>query len=141
MLIAIYILTFFLVLDCLFLGLLVLMQLPKKEAGLGGAAFGGGAVDALIGAGAGNVLTKATKYSAIVFFVLVVSLSLLHSNYSRRNVTAVSAAIAAQTPATQATQPPSMTLPEIKSSTNPATTNSQAAPSSTTPATPSVPQP
>jgi preprotein translocase subunit SecG len=141
MLIAIYILTFFLVLDCLFLGLLVLMQLPKKEAGLGGAAFGGGAVDALIGAGAGNVLTKATKYSAIVFFVLIVSLSLLHSNYSRRNVTAVSAAIAAQTPAAnQATQPPAIALPDMKSSTNPATTNSQAVPATTTPATPASPQ-
>ena len=43
--IVIYILTFFLVVDCLFLGLLIPMQLPKKEAGLGGTAFGGGAVD------------------------------------------------------------------------------------------------
>lgn len=122
MLIAIYILTFFLVLDCLFLGLLVLMQLPKKEAGLGGAAFGGGAVDALIGAGAGNVLTKATKYSAIVFFVLIVSLSLLHSNHARRDVDSVSAAIAAQKAAAPQTTPQTpVALPDMTSAT--ATTN------------------
>jgi preprotein translocase subunit SecG len=83
--ILIYILTFFLVLDCLFLGLLILMQLPKKEAGLGGAAFGGGAVDALVGAGAGNVLTKATKWAAITFFVLVIVLSQLYMRSANRN--------------------------------------------------------
>jgi preprotein translocase subunit SecG len=81
----IYILTFFLVLDCLFLGLLILMQLPKKEAGLGGAAFGGGAVDALVGAGAGNVLTKATKWAAITFFGLVIALSLLYTKSANRD--------------------------------------------------------
>lgn len=62
--------TFVLVLDCLFLILVILIQLPKKEAGLGGAAFGSGATDALFGAGTGNVLTKATKYAATIFLVL-----------------------------------------------------------------------
>ena len=52
-------LTFILVLDCLLLTLLVLMQLPKKEAGAG-LAFGGSATDALFGSGTGNVLTKIT---------------------------------------------------------------------------------
>ncbi len=118
MLIAIYILSFFLLLDCLFLGLLILMQLPKKEAGLGGAAFGGGAVDALIGAGAGNVLTKATKYSAIAFFVLIVSLSLLHSRNARRNVTDVSNQIEAQQAAAPATATaPNIQLPPLQVST------------------------
>jgi len=83
--ISIYILTFFLVIDCLFLALLILMQLPKKEAGLGGAAFGGGAVDALVGAGAGNVLTKATKWAAIMFFGLVIVLSLLYTKSANRD--------------------------------------------------------
>ena len=52
-------LTVILVLDCLFLVLLILIQLPKKEAGAG-IAFGGGATDALFGAGSGNALTKIT---------------------------------------------------------------------------------
>ena len=38
----IYLFSVFLILDCLFLGLLILIQLPKKEAGVG-VAFGGGA--------------------------------------------------------------------------------------------------
>ena len=66
---AIGILTIFLVLDALFLVLLILLQLPKKEAGLG-TAFGGGATDALFGAGAGNVLTKLTTWGAVIFLVL-----------------------------------------------------------------------
>ena len=68
-------LTVILFLNCLFMILLVLVQLPKKEAGLG-TAFGGGATDALFGAGAGNVLTKLTKWCAVLFLVLCLLLSL-----------------------------------------------------------------
>lgn len=70
------ILTVVLILDCLVLGLLVLIQLPKKEAGAG-VAFGGGATDALFGAGSGNALTKLTKYTATAFFVLVIVLAFM----------------------------------------------------------------
>jgi preprotein translocase subunit SecG len=77
-------LTFVMVLDSLALILLVLIQLPKKEAGAG-LAFGGAATDALFGAGSGNVLTKITKYSAGAFFVLAVVLSLLQSKYHQRS--------------------------------------------------------
>ena len=76
-------LTVVMVLDCLVLILLVLIQLPKKDAGAG-LAFGGGATDALFGAGSGNVLTKITKYAATTFFVLAVVLSLMQSYYHRR---------------------------------------------------------
>jgi preprotein translocase subunit SecG len=72
-------LTVILVLNCLLLILLVLIQLPKKEAGAG-LAFGGAATDALFGAGSGNVLTKVTKYATGVFFVLAVSLALMQSH-------------------------------------------------------------
>ena len=72
----IYFLTAVLVLDCLFLILLVLVQLPKKEAGMG-QAFGGAATDALFGAGSGNVLTKATKWAAGIFFGLAITLTLM----------------------------------------------------------------
>src|SRR5208283_3930487 len=77
------ILTVFLVINCLLLILLVLIQLPKKDAGAG-LAFGGAATDALFGAGSGNVLTKITKYAATTFFVLSVVLSLMQSVYHRR---------------------------------------------------------
>jgi preprotein translocase subunit SecG len=72
------ILTVLLVLNCLLLILLVLIQLPKKDAGVG-MAFGGGAADALFGAGSGNALTKITKYATVVFFALALFLSHLES--------------------------------------------------------------
>jgi preprotein translocase subunit SecG len=78
----IWIFTFLLVLNCLFLILLVLIQLPKKEAGMG-QAFGGGATDALFGAGSGNALTKLTKYTAGAFFVLTLLISVLHAHQAR----------------------------------------------------------
>ncbi|PYK61999.1 MAG: preprotein translocase subunit SecG [Verrucomicrobia bacterium] len=72
-------LTVILVLDCLLLLLLILIQLPKKEAGAG-VAFGGGATDALFGAGSGTALTKITKYSAGVFLGLSLLLSVMRAN-------------------------------------------------------------
>src|SRR3954469_3469538 len=78
-------LTVGMVLDCVILILLVLIQLPKKEAGAG-LAFGGGATDALFGAGSGTVLTKITKYAAAIFFALAILLSLLRNSYYNRNV-------------------------------------------------------
>src|SRR5437660_3706580 len=76
-------LTFFMVLDCIVLVMLVLIQLPKKEAGAG-LAFGGAASDALFGAGSGNVLTKITKYAATIFFVMAVLLSILQTRHYGR---------------------------------------------------------
>jgi len=70
--IILYTLTVLMFLDCVLLIFLVLLQLPKKEAGMGGMAFGGAATDALFGAGSGNVLTKITKYVAGIFFVLAI---------------------------------------------------------------------
>ena len=77
-------LTFLLVVNCLILMLLVLIQLPKKEAGAG-IAFGGGATDALFGSGSGNALTKMTKYFAAVFVGMALLLSLLNANRARDN--------------------------------------------------------
>src|SRR5881628_697705 len=74
-------LTVVLVLDCVFLILLVLIQLPKKETGAG-LAFGGGATDALFGSGSGNVVTKVTKYCAGIFLGLAMLLSVLNINHS-----------------------------------------------------------
>lgn len=80
------VLTFLLVLDCVALILLVLVQLPKKEAGAG-LAFGAGASDALFGAGSGTVLTKVTKYAAVIFFVLAFGLAVLQRHRSQSSIT------------------------------------------------------
>ena len=76
MIFVIGLLTVALVLDCVLLILLVLIQLPKKEAGAA-LAFGGAATDALFGAGSGNVLTKTTKYATIAFFVLLLAIGMV----------------------------------------------------------------
>lgn len=103
-------LTVVLVLNCLLLVLLVLIQLPKKDAGAG-IAFGGGATDALFGAGSGNALTKITKYSAGVFIGLSLVLAVLNSSRSTRSGRTIEEqlqkrqAAAAARPATNATAP------------------------------------
>ena len=73
--------TLFLILNCLLLILLVLVQLPKKDAGAG-LAFGSGAADALFGAGSGNALTKITKYATISFLVMALVLGYLEDSVS-----------------------------------------------------------
>ena len=70
-------LTFVLVVNCLMLILLILVQLPKKDAGAG-LAFGGGTADCpLFGAGSGNAPTKITKWATVVFLVLALFLGYL----------------------------------------------------------------
>jgi preprotein translocase subunit SecG len=128
-------LTVVLMLDCLFLILLILIQLPKKEAGAG-VAFGGAATDALFGAGSGTALTKITKYCSGLFLGLALFLSILNAHrggsnsvadrlrqkasvatpvvpiLTSTNMTATNAAAPAQTPllsttnSTAATNPP-----------------------------------
>lgn len=126
------VLTFILFVDCLLLGLLILIQLPKKEAGIG-TAFGGAATDALFGAGSGNALTKMTRYAATVFLALAFGLSILYTHQARASGRALSpeeiakrakAAAAAATPGGLATstnllQP--LTLPTIPETVAPAT--------------------
>ena len=104
-------LTVVLVLDCAALIFLVLIQLPKKEAGAG-LAFGGAATDALFGAGSGNVLTKITKYAATTFFALAVVLSLMQSYYHRRTTTVFQQKLQQpSTPAGMPAVPPQATTP------------------------------
>ncbi|MGN0855362.1 MAG: preprotein translocase subunit SecG [Kiritimatiellia bacterium] len=60
---------------CLMLGLVVMLQKPK-EGGLGGA-FGGGALEASLGADAGNVLIKATATLGAIFLLNTLALARL----------------------------------------------------------------
>jgi preprotein translocase subunit SecG len=78
-------LTVVMFLNCVLLVFLVLLQLPKKEAGAG-MAFGGAATDALFGAGSGNVLTKITKYAAGIFFGLAIILAIMASHKPQSGV-------------------------------------------------------
>lgn len=71
--------TFFLVINCLVLILLVLVQLPKKDAGAG-LAFGSGTADALFGAGSGNTLTWITKWATVGFLLLALMLGYMQNS-------------------------------------------------------------
>ena len=117
-------LTVVMVLDCAILIFLVLIQLPKKEAGAG-LAFGGAATDALFGAGSGNVLTKITKYAATIFFVLAVVLSLMQSSYHSRTTSAFQQKLQQSGPgptlpgpASSAEPAPSAPKPAVATTTN-----------------------
>ena len=73
------ILTLVLIANCVVLIFLVLIQLPKKDAGAG-LAFGSGAADALFGAGSGNVLTKVTKWATVLFLLVCLVLAAIQDS-------------------------------------------------------------
>jgi preprotein translocase subunit SecG len=106
----IVLLTLAMVLDSAILVLLVLIQLPKKEAG-GVLAFGASGADALFGAGSGTMLTKITKYAASAFFVLAIILSLLQSAYHNRHVSAFTGNLGKTSQQPSAAVPPAATTP------------------------------
>ncbi len=85
-------------LDCVVLIFLILLQLPKKEAGAG-TAFGGAATDALFGAGSGNALTTITKYSASIFFSVALIMALITTHHRPTGGGAFEDAITESSPA------------------------------------------
>lgn len=78
-------LTFILVFICAILMVLILAQLPKKDAGAG-LAFGAGTAEAIFGAGAGTPLAQITKYCAGLFLGLALTLSALNAYRSNQNI-------------------------------------------------------
>ncbi len=131
-------LTVIMVLDCVALVLLVLIQLPKKEAGAG-LAFGGGATDALFGAGSGNVLTKVTKYVATVFFALALVLAFMQTRYHSRNQTEFQRRLEQPAAQQQGGLLPAAPAPATPAPTAPATPAQSNPPAAPAPA--STPQP
>ena len=60
---------------CAWLVLLILMQKPSANAGMG-AALGGGAAESAFGGEASNVLTRWTVYGIVAFFIITLFLTL-----------------------------------------------------------------
>ena len=114
------VLTFFLVVNCLVLILLVLVQLPKKDAGAG-LAFGGGAADALFGAGSGNALTKITKYATVVFFALALIIGVLQDRSHLANPVAFEKQVQQMQQAAPVAAPPPAAVPNNNLLTMPLT--------------------
>jgi len=67
--------SFVLILLCLFTLLVVMVQKPKGDGGMG-AALGGGSMEAALGAETSSLLTKITIYAVIGFFILTFALYL-----------------------------------------------------------------
>jgi len=115
------ILTFILILVSVFLVLIVLMQ-KSKDGGIG-SALGGGAAEAAFGADTNNVLVQATKYSAILFFVLAFLLYLgrIYERKSEKGAAGGAlptiAAPAAPTAPAAAAPAPAVTVPATPTAT------------------------
>ena len=110
-----------LVLNYLVLILLVLIQLPKKDAGAG-MAFGGGAADALFGAGSGNALTKITKWATVIFFLLALGLGYLEDQlHNKGSASEFEKQVQQKQMETPVTPPPS--LPAASQPAGPVTSN------------------
>ena len=124
-------LTAVLVVDCLLLILLVLVQLPKKEAGAG-LAFGAGAADAMFGAGAGNPLTKITKFAAIAFFALLIIIALLQKSVHGGKLDKFKSGVEMENKQAVSTQPaagaPPAAMLNASTNTAPAAVSTNAAP-------------
>ncbi len=103
--------TFVLILVSVFLVLLVLAQKAKTDGGMG-ATLGGGATEAAFGADTGNVLTKATQYAAVVFFVLTFGLYLAHIYVSKHTTATEGQLPVIEAPATPATAVETSPVPE-----------------------------
>jgi preprotein translocase subunit SecG len=58
-----------LILLSLFIGLVILLQRPRADSGLGAAIGGGGVIDSAFGGDSANVLSKTTVWSLVIFFV------------------------------------------------------------------------
>lgn len=133
-------LTFILVLIAAFLILLVLVQLPKKEAGVG-MAFGAGMSEMLLGAGSGNVLTRITKYTVGAFLGLSLILSVMVSSNARKTGAGVTQAI--EEKARTAARPPASApaTPGLQSltSSNPAPLTTSPLVTTTSVVTPTAP--
>jgi protein translocase SecG subunit len=130
------ILTFLLIVNSGILCLLILVQLPKKDAGAG-LAFGGGTADALFGAGSGNALTKITKWATAAFILLAVILGSVETRLSHGNQSEFENAVEQQ----QQMQAPSQ-QPRVapQPGTTPGPVSPSAAPSSPS-AAPALPLP
>ena len=133
------------VLVCILLAMVVMLQKPK-EGGLGGA-FGGGMLEASLGADAGNVLIRTTAILGAIFLLNTLVLARLTSTVHSRSLMAREAEPAAETtPALPAAPelpavPDVPAAPEAPAAPAAAPAAPAAAPAAPAPAAPAAPAP
>jgi len=120
------------VLVCILLAMVVMLQKPK-EGGLGGA-FGGGMLEASLGADAGNVLIRTTAILGAIFLLNTLVLARLTSTVHSRSLMAREAEPAAETAPAIPAAPELPAVPEAPAAPVPA------APATPAPAVPAAPE-
>jgi preprotein translocase subunit SecG len=123
---------------CILVVLVILMQRPSANAGMG-AALGGGAAETVFGGESANVLSKMTTTLTVILFVLSFGLYLGFVAREKPSVKALDAAATAApaAPAAAAAAPAApapVTAPAAKPQSTPA-------PAATTPVKPAAPAP
>ena len=126
------------VLVCILLAMVVMLQKPK-EGGLGGA-FGGGMLEASLGADAGNVLIRTTAILGAIFLLNTLVLARLTSTVHSRSLMAREAEPAAETapalPAAPELPAVPEAAPEVPAAPAPAAPAAAPAPAPAAPAAP-----
>ena len=124
---------------CILVVLVILMQRPSANAGMG-AALGGGAAETVFGGESANVLSKMTTTLTVILFVLSFGLYLGFVAREKPSVKALDAAATAApaAPAAAAATAPAAPAPVAAPAAKPQSTP---APAASTPAKPSAPAP
>ncbi len=120
---------------CILVVLIILMQKPSANAGMG-AALGGGAAETVFGGESANVLSRMTTTLTVILFVLSFGLYLGFVARERKTPTALGVSETAPASAVPATAP---AAPASTTSTPTAPSAAAAKPAATVPATPSQP--
>jgi preprotein translocase subunit SecG len=120
---------------CILVVLVILMQRPSANAGMG-AALGGGAAETVFGGESANVLSKMTTTLTVILFVLSFGLYLGFVAREKPSVKALDAAATAApaAPAAAAAAAPAAPAPVAKPQSTPA-------PAASTPVKPAAPAP
>ncbi len=123
---------------CLLVVIIILMQRPSANAGMG-SALGGGAAETVFGGESANVLSRMTTTLTVILFILSFGLYLGFISRERQGASALGAATTAPTTAVTAKTPEEAKKDAPATATTPAastTTATPVAPVTTTPATP-----
>ncbi|MFM8360472.1 MAG: preprotein translocase subunit SecG [Verrucomicrobiota bacterium] len=114
---AIGLFTLLLVVIAAFLCLLILLQLPKKEAGVA-AAFGAEQTAALFGAGSGTALSNITRWSATSFLGLCLLIAVMTAHHTRSKVQGLKEVLKNAPAAASSGLPTNLALPTVAAPTS-----------------------
>lgn len=102
--IIISLLTFVLILISLFMVMVILMQRASTNSGMG-SAFGGGVAESAFGTETTNVLVRATKWAALGFFIISLTLYLLFISRAKQEAEEAAAETLPDIPVAVAQEP------------------------------------